>query len=273
MERLRGGQRQQRVERALLIGRRVTERLRLDRRDRVLERIAIDALFANRHQAERLQARQRRAGDAALGQHRRRQPVGGALQQVKRLDLPLAEPGGHARRGFRAVRGQAFGGVSARGGQRRDADGLESIGARGQSVRRQRRGQRGAGPGQVVLRHPLGQLHDVGRHERVVVEHLLDRLDRVGGVGGGRLAEHHAGQRARADRHDDARAGARHVVLGGHAIREDAERGHGHRDGHQSSRGLRIADCGLPYASDCRIARTFFMSSHTSRFADGLRSR
>ena len=34
-------------------------------------------------------------------------------------------------------------------------------------------------------------------------------------------------------------------------------------------RGLRISDLGLPYASDWRIARTFFMSSHTSRFEEG----
>ena len=134
------------------------------------------------------------------------------------------------------------------GRQRRDADGLEPVGARRQSVRRERRGQRGAGPGQAVLRHPLGQLHDVGRHERVVVENLLDRLDRVGAVRGSRLAEHHAGQRARADRHDHARAGARHVVLGGNAIREDAERGHGHRHRHESisDLGFRISDCLTP---------------------------
>ncbi len=89
MERLRGGQRQQRLERALLIGRRVTKHRRLDRGDRVLERIAIDPLLANRDQAERLEARQRRVRDAALRQDGRSQSVGGALEQMKDLDLPL----------------------------------------------------------------------------------------------------------------------------------------------------------------------------------------
>ena len=208
----------------------------------MFERIAIDPLFPNRDQAERLQAGQGRARDATLRQCRRRQSVGGALEQLQDLDLPLAEPGSPRRGlcvvgwesrqldGFPAVRSKSLGGIRAGGRQRRDAHGLETIGARRQSVRRQRRGQRGAGPGQVVLRHPLSQLHDIGRHERVVVEDLLDRLDRVCAIGGGRLAEHHARQRARADRHDDARARARHVVPGWDLVGQHAERGHGHRD-------------------------------------------
>ncbi len=63
---LRCRQRQQLIERALLFLGGLANGVRPDCRHRVFERIAIDAIVAERHQSQRSEPRQRGAADAAL---------------------------------------------------------------------------------------------------------------------------------------------------------------------------------------------------------------
>ena len=209
----------------------------------MLERIAIDAVVADRDVAEPLQLGDRGGGDAAIGEVGRRHAAGRALQHMQRIVLLLAQgPANRLRRGCVgrqagrhlaccSVRLQP---VHARRGERHHPHGLESVHPRGQPVRRQRRGERRAGSGQVVVGHPLRELDHVRRHERVRVHHLDDVLQREPGVGGADLPDGDAGDLARAKRHHHARAGHGHGLIGRDAISEQAERGHRHRDGHET---------------------------------------
>ncbi len=178
----------------------------------MLERIAIDALVRDRDEPQRLQAR-------AAPTLECRAPPGPApatgrpaRQQLQRLALPAAESGQVGIRGIHAPRAQSTAprrrvpaavSVTTRTVLKRSTRAVSPCGGK-------RRGQRRAGPGQVVLGHPLGQLDDVGGTNASSSSTCDDRLDRRRRrIGGSRLAKHHAGQRARPERHDHARAGAR----------------------------------------------------------------
>ena len=127
-----------------------------------------------------------------------------------------------------------------------------------------RRGHRLAGPGQVVLADPEGEVDDLLGKERDVVQDLEDvaQARRRVVVEWRVVVGDQACEPARAERHDHARA-PRCLNAVGQAIGQQAEPrdGHGHADqSHQR-------------ASPRRRARTCFMSSHVSRFSSGLRSR
>ena len=82
----------------------------------------------------------------------------------------------------------------------------------------------------------------------------------------GRILDDAPGENASADRHSHTRADRRNRDAVRNAIREEIEERDRDCDGNQAH------GC---YGSvrSVRMARTRFISSHTSRFEDGLRSR
>ena len=124
------------------------------------------------------------------------------------------------------------------------------------------------GPGEVVVGHPGGQLQHVGRQERAR-RRAPARTSRSSNVAVGRrrLAERRRRSACGVPSGTTTRApGDRRGHASGNAIGEQVEGGHRHRDRHEPSR-----DCdSLARARGLRrrrrrIARTFFMSSQTSR--------
>ena len=140
-------------------------------------------------------------------------------------------------------------------------------------ARRHRRRHRLADAAGIVVGDPGGQRHHLRRQERLVVQHVEELLDLVegGGVRGGGVsrAEHAAGQDAGAERHEHAGADGGHRRRAGQRVGERTEQGNGNGDRDEAHLPL----YSLPATGSCSSARTFFMSSQTSRLRSGLRSR
>ncbi len=96
-------------------------------------------------------------------------------------------------------------------------------------------GDRLAGAGRVVLGGPARQRDDVRRHERLVVEHLANRLDAAAlDPSTRRVApSDDAGHDSRSERHDDARADRRRAAVVATAIGQQIEAGNGNGDDDQ----------------------------------------
>ncbi len=214
-----------------------------------LERVAVLAFVAQRHQAARHQAGDDVGAESAIAQRAARKPGGRCRQLLQRSALLAAE----AR----------F--VGARDGQAvsRRADHTVRLVARGPALRagRERRGNRIPDAGDVVVRNPAAQIDDRRREKRRPIDGFDDVLDlQIGGDGRGRF-HHDAGNRPPAQRNPHARAHRRHLERVGNGIREEIEERNWYGDGDRS------------HAPSSRIDFTRFMSSQTSRFADGVRSR
>ena len=224
------------------------------------KRVAFDPAGIDRHQTALAKAGHRRRRHAFLAQPRRCDPArhGGKTVQGRALLRPES-----ARRP-----GQQC--IAAR---RRDADDPfrpESTAAfeRRQGERRHGGGQRFAGPASVVVRHPQGEIDHVRRQIGLRIQRLQqiaqlhrhrrgDAAVRLRGIGNHAPCHH-----APAERHAYATAHRRRRHAVRHPVAQRRQRGYRDRDrhehGHQSSR---------------RSERTRFMSSQTSRFRSGLRSR
>ena len=221
------------------------------------ERVALDLPALDAHQAPAGQPAHGVGGDAVLGQHRDGEPGRGCREQRERAALARAQP----------RRPTAPGDPLALDREMNAAHGAEprpGCRARRPGVGRHGGGHRLARAASVVVGDPRGQLQYRRRQERLGVEALqqLPDLDRCAAAVRGRGGQHAAGDLPAPERHADphARRRQRHAV--GNAVGQGAQQRN--RNGDRNEAGHQPA---------CRMDRTFFMSSQTSRLRSGLRSR
>ena len=209
-----------------------------------LERVALIAFVAHDDQPPFDESGQNRRRDTALTEVRGRQSCRCCGQDLQRCALPWGQTPvqAHCRqRGNPLFPERAA--CAARAGWHRNR-------------------QRIADSGDVVLRDPPAQLDDRLRQQRFAIERLGDVLDVRPDFNERVVPDDAAGERARPNRDPYARADWRHGQRIGDVVRKQIEERNGDCDGDQAH-----------VYSPCKIARTLFMSSHTSRFADGVRSR
>jgi hypothetical protein len=115
------------------------------------------------------------------------------------------------------------------GGNRGDLACLEARGP-GSCAWGQRDGDCVTDASEVVLSHPLTQLHNAGGQERLAVQYLRDVLDRVRIRCGRVLLNDATGQRARSNGRADPRADDWQLEMIGNSIREAIEKWDGDGD-------------------------------------------
>ena len=181
------------------------------------KRIALDAFAMNGHESHRFEPGDDRGGDPAARELVAQHTIRRAVQQQKALALPRPEIDSRALR-WRRLRGDCCRkprrDVEPFGGEPYQANGPERRDALVERVRRHRRRQRRAGPGQVIICDPTGELNDVRRQKGLGVEDLADLAEFELSVRCRRIAEDDTGQRAPAERHDHAGAGHRRRDVG-----------------------------------------------------------
>ena len=206
------------------------------------------------------------AGDAIprADEVRGLETFGRAREKRERLALPGAQPQRHSvfARGLESLDRQ-------RGHANRTEPTGATAGLRGRGHRRHRCGKRRPDSAGVVVGHPGREPDDLLGKERLGIEEFDDRFDgrrwRFLSIG---PIDDAAGKDAIAERHEHAGADDGRLELGGQAVGQAVERGHGHRDANEAHWAH-----SPPARSSRRSARTFFMSSQTSRLRSGLRSR
>ncbi len=223
------------------------------------ERIALIAFVADGDEAARGQAPNHVGRDAAIAQDRCGQARRRVREHLQRSALPWRQFPLQPTRECRSVRLQPDRLETMRGGGN-DALRLRRVVA--PRSRWHRRGYRVPISRHVVIRHPSAQLDDRRRQVRLVVEHRHDVARGSARVERGIMADEAANDDALPHRHAHASADRRQP---GDALRNAV--------GKRVEEGDRNGDRDEAHYFSLNSAFTRFISSHTSRLADGVRSR